>query len=473
MFLKTCNLNLNTEKFLYTPPRNFDKIGLMARERLSSRLGFILLSAGCAIGCGNVWKFPWMVGQNGGGAFVLVYLAFLVVLGLPALTMEFALGRASQASPVRMYQELEKPGSKWHIHGYVCLLGNIFLMAFYTVVTGWLVYYFVSFVAGKSGELSFGKMILSPEINVGYLFIAVALCFLILTRNLQSGLERITKYMMVLLLVLMTVLAVRSISLPGGAKGLSFYLVPDFKKLTVPVVVGAMNQAFFTLSLGIGAMSIFGSYIGKDCSLMGETVKVIILDTFVAVTAGLIIFPACASFGIAVDAGPSLLFNTMTTVFNNMGAGRLWGSLFFLFMVFAAFSTELAVCENILACVREMTGWSRRKGCIICGAGIFLIALTTALGYSVLHFHPFGEGSAWLDFWDFIVSNNLLPLGALIFAVFSCSSRFGLGWEKLVQEANEGEGLKVKNWMKPVFAYFVPLCIIAIYIIGLATFKWK
>lgn len=443
----------------------------MARERLSSRLGFILLSAGCAIGCGNVWKFPWMVGQNGGGAFVLVYLAFLVVLGLPALTMEFALGRASQASPVRMYQELEKPGSKWHIHGYVCLLGNIFLMAFYTVVTGWLIYYFVSFVAGKSGELSFGKMISSPRINVMYLFIAVAVCFLILTRNLQSGLERITKYMMVLLLVLMTVLAVRSISLPGGAKGLSFYLVPDFKKLTVPVVVGAMNQAFFTLSLGIGSMSIFGSYIGKDRSLMGESVKVIILDTFVAVTAGLIIFPACASFGIAVDAGPSLLFNTMTTVFNNMGGGRVWGSLFFLFMVFAAFSTELAVCENILACVREMTGWSRKKGCVICGAGIFLIALTTALGYSVLHFYPFGEGSAWLDFWDFIVSNNLLPLGALIFAVFSCSSKFGLGWEKLVQEANEGEGLKVKNWMKPVFAYFVPLCIIAIYIIGLATFK--
>ena len=445
----------------------------MARERLSSRLGFILLSAGCAIGCGNVWKFPWMVGQNGGGAFVLVYLAFLVVLGLPALTMEFALGRASQASPVRMYQKLEKTGSKWHIHGYVCLLGNIFLMAFYTVVTGWLIYYFISFVAGKSGELSFGKMISSPRINVMYLFIAVAVCFLILTRNLQSGLERITKYMMVLLLVLMTVLAVRSISLPGGSKGLSFYLVPDFKKLTVPVVVGAMNQAFFTLSLGIGAMSIFGSYIGKDRSLMGESVKVIILDTFVAVTAGLIIFPACASFGIAVDAGPSLLFNTMTTVFNNMGGGRVWGSLFFLFMVFAAFSTELAVCENILACVREMTGWSRKKGCIICGAGIFLIALTTALGYSVLHFHPFGEGSAWLDFWDFIVSNNLLPLGALIFAVFSCSSKFGLGWKKLVQEANEGEGLKVKNWMKPVFAYFVPLCIIAIYIIGLATFKWR
>lgn len=445
----------------------------MARERLSSRLGFILLSAGCAIGCGNVWKFPWMVGQNGGGAFVLVYLIFLVLLGLPALTMEFALGRASQASPVRMYQKLEKPGSKWHIHGYVCLLGNIFLMAFYTVVTGWLIYYFVSFVAGKSGELSFGKMISNPRINVMYLFIAVALCFAILTRNLQSGLERITKYMMVMLLILMTVLAVRSITLKGGIQGLAFYLVPDFKKLNVPVIVAAMNQAFFTLSIGIGAMAIFGSYIGKDRSLMGETVKVIVLDTFVAIVAGLIIFPACASFNIAVDASPSLLFNTMTTVFNNMGGGRIWGSLFFLFMVFAAFSTELAVCENILACVREMTGWSRIKGSLICGSGIFFIALTTALGYSVFKFHPFGEGSAWLDFWDFIVSNNLLPLGALIFSLFCCSNKFGLGWQNLMAEANEGEGLKIKNWMKPIFAYFVPLCIIAIYIIGLVTFKWK
>ncbi len=414
-----------------------------------------------------------MVGQNGGGAFVLVYLVFLVLLGLPALTMEFALGRASQSSPVRMYQKLEKNGSKWHIHGYICLLGNICLMAFYTVVTGWLIYYFVSFVAGKSGELSFGKMISNPRINVMYLLIAVTVCFAILTRNLQSGLERITKYMMVMLLVLMTVLAVRSITLKGGTKGLAFYLVPDFKKLTVPVIVAAMNQAFFTLSIGIGAMAIFGSYIGKDRSLMGETVKVIVLDTFVAIVAGLIIFPACASFNIAVDAGPSLLFNTMTTVFNNMGGGRIWGSLFFLFMVFAAFSTELAVCENILACVREMTGWSRTKGSIICGSGIFLIALTTALGYSVFKFHPFGEGSAWLDFWDFLVSNNLLPLGALIFSLFCCSSKFGLGWQNLMAEANEGEGLKIKNWMKPIFAYFVPLCIIAIYIIGLVTFKWK
>ena len=445
----------------------------MARERLSSRLGFVLLSAGCAIGCGNVWKFPWMDGQNGGGAFVLIYLIFLVLLGLPALTMEFALGRASQASPVKMYQKLEKPGTKWHIHGYICLIGNVCLMAFYTVVTGWMIYYFVSFVAGKSASLSFGAMISSPRINVMYLFIAVALCFAILTRNLQTGLESVTKYMMVLLLILMAVLAVRSMTLSGAGKGLAFYLIPDFSKLTVPVIVGAMNQAFFTLSIGIGSMAIFGSYIGKDRSLMGESVQVIVLDTFVAVTAGLIIFPACASFGIDVDAGPSLLFNTMTAVFNNMGGGRVWGSLFFLFMVFAAFSTELAVCENILACVRELTGWSRVKGCVICGAGVFLLALTTALGYSVFKFHPFGPDSAWLDLWDFIVSNNLLPLGALVFSLFCCSKKFGLGWDNLMAEANEGEGLKVRSWMRPVFAYFVPVCIIAIYIIGLATFNWR
>lgn len=441
---------------------------------MSSRLGFILLSAGCAIGCGNVWKFPWMVGQNGGAAFVLIYFAFLALLGLPALTMEFALGRAAQASPVKMYQKLEKPGSKWHIHGYFCLFGNIALMAFYTVVTGWFIYYFVSFVGGKSQTLSFGAMLSSPRINVMYLFISVALCFAVLTRNLQSGLERITKVMMLLLLVLMTVLAIRSMTLPNAKEGLAFYLVPDFSKINLNSIVSAMNQAFFTLSLGIGAMAIFGSYIGKEHSLMGESLRIIILDTFVAVTAGLIIFPACSAYGQEVGAGPSLLFNTMTAVFNNMGpiAGRIWGSIFFLFMIFAAFSTELAVCENILACVRELTGWSRLKGCLICGAGIFLISLTTALGYSVFKFQPFAEGTAWLDFWDFIVSNNLLPLGSLVFALFWCT-KFGAGWDSFVAEANEGEGMKVKNWMKFIFAWFVPICIVAIYIIGLVTFNWR
>ena len=258
----------------------------------------------------------------------------------------------------------------------------------------------------------------------------------------------------------------------GAAEGLAFYLVPDFGKIDGSVIVAAMNQAFFTLSIGIGSMAIFGSYIGKDHSLMGESVHIIVLDTFVAIMAGFIIFPACFTYGIEVNAGPSLLFDTMATVFNHMAGGRVWGTLFFLFMVFAAFSTELAVFENILACVRELTGWSRPKGCVICGAGIFLVSLTTALGYSVLHFQPFAEGSAWLDFWDFIVSTNLLPVGALVFALF-CSWDFGWGWDNFMAEANEGRGLKVQSWMKPLFQYFVPMCVLALYVYGLVTFQWR
>ena len=445
----------------------------MERERLGSRLGFILLSAGCAIGCGNVWKFPWMTGENGGAAFVLIYLVFLVLLGLPALTMEFAVGRAAQASPVKMYQKLEKPGQKWHIHGGLALLGNICLMAFYTVVTGWMIYYFVSFVRGTGAELSFVGMITNPTVNVGYLFVAVAACFLVLQADLSSGLEKVTKVMMVCLFALMVVLAVRSATMDGAREGLRFYLLPDFSRVTLHTVVSAMNQAFFSLSIGIGSMAIFGSYIGKEHSLLGESVNVIVLDTLVALMAGLIIFPACSSFDLEVTAGPALLFNTMASVFNHMEGGRLWGSAFFLFMVFAAFSTELAVCENILACVRELTGWDRRKGCLVCGVGIFLIALTTALGYSVFHFRPFAEGTAWLDFWDFIVSNNLLPIGAAVIALFCCSSRFGWGWDNFVAEANAGKGLKVRSWMKPVFSVFVPAAVILLYIIGLVTFQWK
>ena len=442
------------------------------REKLGSRMGFIMLSAGCAIGCGNVWKFPWMTGQFGGGGFVLVYVLCLILLGLPAMTMEFAMGRASQASPVRMYNKLEKPGQKWHIHGYLALLGNIALMAFYTVVTGWMIYYFVKFLLGQSEGLSFVGMITVPSINVGFLAVAVGVGFFILSFNLQGGLERVTKYMMVLLLILMVILAVHSGLLDGAKKGLSFYLVPDFSKIDGSVIVGAMNQAFFTLSIGIGSMAIFGSYIGRERSLLGESVNIIILDTFVAIMAGFIIFPACFTYNIEVNAGPSLLFDTMATVFNNMSGGRLWGTLFFLFMVFAAFSTELAVFENILAMIRELTGWNRRKGSLICGIGIFLIALTTALGYSVLHFQPFADGTAWLDFWDFIVSTNLLPLGALIFALFCCYKK-GWGWDAFIEEANAGKGLKVKNWMKWIFKYFVPICVVALYIYGLATFKWK
>ena len=443
------------------------------RERLSSRLGFILLSAGCAIGCGNVWKFPWMAGQYGGGGFVLIYALCLLVLGLPVMVMEFSLGRASQASPVKMYQRLEKPGQKWHAHGYLALLGNICLMSFYTVVTGWMFYYFFKFVMGQSAGLGFVSMITNPTVNMISMAIVIVLGFFILSFNLQGGLERVTKYMMVALLVLMIVLAINSCSLSGAAEGLKFYLLPDLSKINANVVVGAMNQAFFTLSLGIGSMAIFGSYIGKERSLLGEAVNIILLDTFVAITAGLIIFPACTTYNLEVGAGPGLLFDTMATVFNNMNGGRLWGSVFFLFMVFAAMSTILAVFENILACVRELTGWSRPKGSVICGIGIFLTSITTALGFSVLSgFEPFAPGSSFLDFWDFIVSNNLLPLGSLIIALFCCSKRFGWGWENFKAEANTGKGLKVQDWMKPIFQFVVPVGILVVYIMGLATFAW-
>ena len=445
----------------------------MERERFGSRLGFILISAGCAIGCGNVWKFPWMTGQNGGGAFVLVYVICLIILGLPAMTVEFSIGRASQASPIKMYQKLEKPGSKWHIHGVFAFLGNFCLMAFYTVVTGWILYYFVSFLRGSTADLGFVEMITNPGVNVGYLFAVVVIAFVLLSFELQSGLERVTKYMMVALIILMAVLAIRSLTLPGAGEGLKFYLIPDFGKITPSVVVAAMNQAFFTLSIGIGSMAIFGSYIGKERSLMGESTNIILLDTLVAITAGLIIFPACTSLGLEVDAGPGLLFNTMGAVFNTMAGGRIWGTIFFLFMTFAAFSTVLAVCENILACVREITGWNRKKGSVVCAIVVFVAALTTALGYSVLHFQPFAEGSAWLDFWDFIVSTNLLPLGALIMTLFCVSDKFGWGWEKFKAEANAGEGLKIQDWMKPIFKFVVPIVVIALYIIGLVNFPWR
>ena len=415
-----------------------------------------------------------MAGQYGGGGFVVLYVLCLLILGLPVMTMEFSIGRAAQASPVRMYQQLEKPGTKWHIHGYFALLGNICLMSFYTVVSGWFLYYFYSFAAGQSADLGFVSMITNPGVNMLFMVLVVIIGYIILSFNMQGGLERITKYMMVALLGLMIVLAVNSFTLEGAKEGLKFYLVPDFEKITPSVIVGAMNQAFFSLSLGIGAMAIFGSYIGKDRTLMGESVNIIILDTFVAVTAGLIIFPACFTYDMEVGQGPGLLFDTMATVFNNMQGGRLWGSIFFLFMVFASMSTILAVFENILACVREMTGWSRPKGSIVCGIGLAITSTTTALGYSVFGgFQPFAEGSAWLDLWDFLVSNNLLPLGSLLFVIFCCNKRYGWGWDNFVAEANAGKGLKVRNWMKPIFCYIVPVLIVLIYIIGLINFSWK
>ena len=442
------------------------------RERLGSRLGFIMLSAGCAIGCGNVWKFPWMCGRNGGGSFMLLYILCLLVLGLPVMVMEFSVGRAAQASPIYMYQRLEKPGHNWGVFGVFSLIGNIALMAFYTVVTGWIFYYFVKFLTGSNADFGFAQMIADPKVNVTYLFITVLVAFLILSCNLQGGLEQVTKGMMIALLVLMLVLAVHSLTFAGAAEGLRFYLVPDFSAIDGSVVVAAMNQAFFSLSVGMGGMAIFGSYIGKDHSLVGESLHVIFLDTFVAVLAGIIIFPACFTYDLEVTAGPSLLFDTMASVFTHIPGGRWWGALFFLFMVFAALSTVLGVCENILAMILELTGWSRPKGCAICGVGIFALALTTALGYSVLHFQPFAPGTAWLDFWDFVVSNNVLPLGSLVLALFCCN-RFGWGWDNFVAEANTGRGLKVRPWMKPIFRYFVPAAILFIYLYGMFTFTWR
>lgn len=445
----------------------------MKRERLGSRLGFILLSAGCAIGCGNVWKFPWLTGQNGGGGFVLLYIICIILIGLPVMTMELALGRASQASPVKMYQKLEKPGHKWHYQGYLALFGNVCLMSFYTTVAGWMIYYFYKFLAGQNEGLTFGGMLSSTPVNVGFMAVVVAVGFFVVSFKLQGGLERITKYMMVALLGIMLVLAARSFTMAGAAEGLKFYLVPDFSKITGTTVVAALNQAFFTLSLGIGSMAIFGSYLGKERSLLGESISIAALDTLVAIVAGLIIFPACFTYDLEVGAGPGLLFNTMATVFNNMQGGRWWGALFFLFMVFAAMSTVFAVFENILACVRELTGWSRRKGSVICAAVIFLLSSTTALGYSEWgDFHPFSENTNVLDIWDFIVNMNLLPLGCLVYALFCCN-KWGWGWDNMVAEANSGEGLKIKNWMKPLFKYVIPAVVIFLYIYGLITYQWK
>ena len=343
-------------------------MGMENRERLGSRLGFIMLSAGCAIGCGNVWKFPWMCGQNGGGSFMLIYVICLIVLGLPTMIMEFSVGRAAQTSPLYMYRKLSGGRGKWNLWGIVCLIGNIALIAFYAVVSGWILYYFVKFLTGQNQDFGFEKMITTPLVNVTYLLVTLLIAFVILSFHLQGGLERITKYMMSALIVLMLVLAVHSFTLPGAGEGLSFYLIPHFSKITGSVVVGAMNQAFFTLSVGMGGMAIFGSYIGKDRSLMGESIHIIILDTLVAVIAGIIIFPACFTYDVEVTAGPSLLFDTMATVFNNMAGGRWWGTLFFLFMVFAAMSTVLGVCENILAMVQ--TGRMYRLRCGNVSVGI-------------------------------------------------------------------------------------------------------
>lgn len=443
------------------------------REHIGSRIGFIMLAAGCSIGCGNVWKFPWMCGQYGGGTFMAIYFVCLILLGLPIMTMEFSIGRAAQTSPVKMYKVLGNGKKFWSAMGWICLFGNIALMSFYTVVTGWIIYYFVNFLRGTTATLGFVSMIQNPNVNIIFLFVTIVLAFVVLCFKLQSGVERVTKYMMIALLLLIVVLGIHSLTLSGAKEGIAFYLIPKLSKISGNVIVGAMNQAFFTLSVGMGSMAIFGSYIDKNRTLMGETINIIVLDTVVAVIAGIIIFPACFTYGVEVGAGPSLLFDTMANVFNNMTGGRWWGSLFFLFMVFAALSTVLGVCENIVAMVREITGWNRPVTCVLSGIVLFATSTTTALGYSKLHFQPFAEGSAWLDFWDFLVSTNILPLGSLVIALFCCYKSVGWGWENFVKEANAGTGVKVQNWMKPIFKYFVPLAILFVYIYGMVTFNWK
>ena len=454
----------------------------MQREHLGSRLGFILLSAGCAIGIGNVWKFPWMTGQYGGGAFVLIYLLFLLVLGVPVLTMEFAMGRAAQKSPLKMYGQL-KPGSSWGWHGYVCLLGNIVLMMFYTTVAGWMLQYFVDTAAGvftgldaAAIEGKFMEMLGSPVKMTVYMGIVVVVGFSVISLGVQKGLERVTKWMMMALIVLLWVLAFHSMTLTGGSVGLRFYLIPDFQRMAEigvgNVVVGAMNQAFFTLSLGIGSMAIFGSYIGKDHALMGEAVRVSLLDTMVALCSGLIIFPACFAYGVDVNSGPALIFMTLPNVFNHIVLGRFWGSLFFLFLTFAAFSTVLAVFENIVCCVSELTGWSRRKTCALCCGGMFLLSLPCLLGFNLWQNVRPIAGHDILDSEDFLVSNILLPLGSLIFVLF-CTTRYGWGWKSFMAEANEGTGLKVAKWMRPYMTYVLPVIVSVIFVVGLVGFFKK
>ena len=441
-------------------------------------MGFILLSAGCAIGIGNVWRFPYVAGSHGGGFFVLFYLFFLVVMGVPVMTMEFAVGRASRKSIIRSFQELEKPGQKWHLNGYLGMAGNYLLMMFYTTVAGWMLYYFYQMLTGKFQGKSteevggmFQNMLASPQILAIAMVIIVAAGIFICSMGLQKGVERITKIMMSLLLVIIIVLAIHSFTLKGGMEGLKFYLLPDFQRMKEAgiweTITAAMNQAFFTLSLGIGAMGIFGSYIDKKHSLLGESLNIAILDTFVAFVTGLIIFPSCFAFDISPDQGPGLIFITLPNIFNEMAGGRIWGTLFFIFMSFAAFSTILAVFENIICCGMDLFHWSRKKSCIINLVAITALSLPCVFGYNLWSaIQPLGDGSTILDLEDFLVSNMILPIGSLCYLLF-CVSRFGWGFEKYMKETNTGEGAKMPQWIRVYVTYILPVLLLFLIIKGL------
>ena len=450
----------------------------MKRESFRSRLGFLLVSAGCAIGIGNVWRFPYIAGKNGGGYFVLFYLLCLLVMGVPVLTMELAVGRASRRSAVLSYKTLEKPGQKWHIHGWFCLLGCYLLMMYYTTVSGWMVSYFGKFLTGafhsgmSTDEVAsaFGAMLSSPGEMALWAEVVVVAGFLVCSFGLQKGLERVTKVMMLCLLVLILVLAVHSLTLSGAAEGMKFYLVPSMDSIREngfgSLVTDAMNQAFFTLSLGIASMEIFGSYMSDEHTLPGEAVRICALDTFVALMAGTIIFPACFTFGVAPEEGPALIFQTLPPVFINMAGGRFWGALFFLFMIFASFSTVLAVFENILAICMDTFGISRRKAVLINGILIAALSLPCVFGYNIWSdFRPI-LGKDVLDSEDFLVSNLLLPIGSLVSLLF-CVTKWGWGFDKYLAEANKGTGLRFARWLKPYFQWVLPILIVIILLQGL------
>lgn len=447
------------------------------RERFSSRLGFILISAGCAVGLGNVWRFPYITGQYGGAAFVLVYLIFLVLLGLPIMVMEFAVGRASQKSAARSFHVLEPVGTKWHLQGYACMAGNYLLMMFYTTVGGWMAAYIFKTLTGEFKGLDsdgvaavFNDMLARPGYMTFWMVLVVLLSFFICSLGLQKGVERITKAMMSCLFLILLILCIRSVTLPGASEGLRFYLIPDFTRFTENgvgnMIFAAMGQAFFTLSLGIGAMAIFGSYIGKDRTLTGETINICLLDTLVAFLAGLIIFPSCFAFGVDPGQGPGLVFITLPNIFNQMVGGRIFGVLFFVFMTFAAQSTIIAVFENIISFSMDLFGTSRKKAVLINGIAIILLSLPCVFGFNIWSgFQPLGAGSTIQDLEDFIVSNNLLPLGSMVYLLF-CTSRYGWGWKNFLAEADTGKGVKFPAWARVYVSYILPLIVLFIFIMG-------
>ncbi len=451
------------------------------RESLGSRLGFILLSAGCAIGIGNVWRFPYVAGQYGGGFFVCIYILFLLILGVPVLTMEYAVGRHSRQSILPAFTRLEKPGTKWHLWSYVAMAGNYVLLFFYSVIAGWILYYAFNMATGRfdgasSQEIAdtFTGMMASPGILITCMLIVVAITAIVCSIGLQNSVESITKFMMIALLVIMVVLGIRSLTLPGASEGLSFYLKPNADNIknagVAQVIYAALNQSFFTLSIGMGGMEIYGSYIDKKRTLAGEALIVTGLDTAVAIISGLIIFPACFAYGIAPDQGPRLIFMVLPEVFANMAGGRIWGTLFFVFLFFAALSTMIGVFENDQAFLIDLKEMKRRKAGIINGIVIAVMSIPCALGFNLWSsFQPLRAGNSVMDLEDFFVSNICLPVGSLIFCLF-CTQKFGWGFDAYLEEANTGTGVRIPRGFKIYFKYILPLLIGFLAIYGIVSY---